>query len=69
MANPPPDDWPYRMALHFELTKPPPTPTPETVTCPACGVDELEALWERGDDELEPPQVCPSCLHLVGDDF
>jgi hypothetical protein len=63
----PDDPWPLRMRLHMELTEP--GPEPETVTCPACGVDELEALWERGDDELEPHQVCPSCLHLVGDDF
>jgi hypothetical protein len=66
MATKPPDDWPYRMVLHMAQTRP--VSTPEPVTCPACGLDELEPLWERGEDELEPPQVCPSCLNLVEDE-
>ena len=44
-----------------------PAPTVEPVPCPKCEDEEMEPLWEREEDELSPPLVCPSCLTLIGE--
>jgi hypothetical protein len=65
MATKPPDDWPYRMALHMAQTRP--VSTPEPVPCPKCD-DETEPLWPPEDGEPDPPRVCPTCISLIEDE-